>query len=128
MIDDLNDENFSIFAIKAYDKPNCLMSEFEHDIKRLKYVKRLFRKYNVTGDLKDRLVLNHLIVLYNVFGADATTRMLFLKVPEKDHVILKTFLLFLSFMPNVVKGINGKNIRSSDIAVDMKVAERLRKI
>lgn len=104
------------------------MSEFEHDIKRLKYVKRLFRKYNVTGDLKDRLVLNHLIVLYNVFGADATTRMLFLKVPEKDHVILKTFLLFLSFMPNVVKGINGKNIRSSDIAVDMKVAERLRKI
>ena len=128
MIDDLNDENFSIFAIKVYDKPNCLMSEFEHDIKRLKYVKRLFRKYNVTGDLKDRLVLNHLIVLYNVFGADATTRMLFLKVPEKDHVILKTFLLFLSFMPNVVKGINGKNIRSSDIAVDMKVAERLRKI
>lgn len=128
MIDDLNDENFLIYAIKAYDKPKCIMSEFEGDIKRIKYIKRLFKKYKITGDLKERLIINHLIVLYNVFGVETTTRLLFLKVNKKEHDVLKTFLLFLNFMPNIVKNIRGKNIRSSDIPVDMKIAEKLRKI
>jgi hypothetical protein len=128
MFENINDDNFLIFAIKAYDKPNCIMSEFENDIKRIKYIKRLFKKYKINNDLKERLILNHLIILYNVFGVEASTRMLFLKIGKKEHDILKTFLLFLNFMPNVVKGINGKNIRSSDIAVDMMVAEKLRRI
>ena len=85
-----------MFAIKAYNKPNCIMSEFEEDIKRIKYVKRLIKKYVVTGDLKERLILNHIIILSNVFGIEATVRMLFLKLDEKHYPILKTFLLFLN--------------------------------
>ena len=127
MNDDLNDENFMIFAIKAYDKPNCVMSEFYEDLKRIKYVKRLFIKYHKDKEIKERLVINHLIVLYNVFGATSATRMLFYKIDEKYYSTLKTFLIFLNYMPNIIMGIRGKNIRSPDIQVDLKLAEILRK-
>jgi hypothetical protein len=126
MIDDLNDETFMIFAIKAYDKPNCVMSEFYEDLKRIKYVKRLFIKYHKDKEIKERLVINHLIVLYNVFGATSATRMLFYKIDEKYYSTLKTFLIFLNYMPNIIMGIRGKNIRSPDIQVDLKLAEILR--
>ena len=128
MIDNLNDDNFIMFAIKAYNKPNCIMSEFEEDIKRIKYVKRLIKKYVVTGDLKERLILNHIIILSNVFGIEATVRMLFLKLDEKHYPIIKTFLLFLSYMPTVIYGVNGKNIISADITVDILVGNKLRLI
>lgn len=127
MNDDLNDENFMIFAIKAYNKPNCVMSEFYEDLKRIKYVKRLFIKYHKNKEIKERLVINHLIVIYNVFGANSATRILFYKVDEKYYTILKTFLIFLNYMPKYVVGIRGKNIRSSDISVDLKLADILRK-
>jgi len=127
MNDDLNDENFMIFAIKAYNKPNCVMSEFYEDLKRIKYVKRLFIKYHKNKEIKERLVINHLIVIYNVFGANSATRILFYKVDEKYYTILKTFLIFLNYMPKYVMGIRGKNIRSSDISVDLKLADILRK-
>ena len=61
MLDDLNDDNFTIYAMKCYSSPNCIMSEFESDIKRTKYLKRLFRRYKITKSLKERLILNHLI-------------------------------------------------------------------
>ena len=128
MIDNLTDDNFMIFAMKAYDKPNCIMSEFEEDLKRLKYIKRLIKKYKITGDLKERLILNHIIVLGNVFGVSHTVRMLFFKFDEEDYQILKTFLIFLNYMPKVVFGIKGRNIISSDITVDLFVAKRLRDI
>ena len=127
MNDDLNDENFMIFAIKAYNKPNCVMGEFYEDLKRIKYVKRLFIKYHKNKEIKERLVINHLIVIYNVFGANSATRILFYKVDEKYHTILKTFLIFLNYMPKIIMGIRGKNIRSSDIPVDLKLADVLRK-
>lgn len=127
MNDDLNDENFMIFAIKAYNKPNCVMSEFYEDLKRIKYVKRLFIKYHKNKEIKERLVINHLIVIYNVFGANSATRILFYKVDEKYYTILKTFLIFLNYMPKYVMGIRGKNIRSSEIQVDLKLADILRK-
>ncbi len=127
MNDDLNDENFMIFAIKAYNKPNCVMSEFYEDLKRIKYVKRLFIKYHKNKEIKERLVINHLIVIYNVFGANSATRILFYKVDEKYYTILKTFLIFLNCMPKYVMGIRGKNIRSSEISVDLKLADILRK-
>ncbi len=127
MNDDLNDENFMIFAIKAYNKPNCVMSEFYEDLKRIKYVKRLFIKYHKNKEIKERLVINHLIVIYNVFGANSATRILFYKVDEKYYTILKTFLIFLNYMPKYVMGIRGKNIRSSEISVDLKLADILRK-
>lgn len=128
MIENLCDDNFMIFAMKAYDKPNCIMSEFEEDIKRLKYVKRLIKRYKATGNLKERLILNHIIILSNVFGVEAAVRMLFFKIGKEDYEILKTFLIFLNFMPNVIKGINGNNIYSSDISVDLFVGKRLRSI
>ena len=128
MFDDLNENNFLIYAMKCYNTPNCIMSEFEGDLKRIKYIKRLIRKYKATGDLKERLILNHIIVLSNVFGTEATVRMLFYKIDSSDYHILKTFLLFLSYMPKIIIGINGKNINSSDITVDLDVGQRLRNI
>jgi hypothetical protein len=114
--------------MKAYDKPNCIMSEFEEDLKRIKYVKRLIKRYRVTGELKERLILNHLIILANVFGVDSSVKMLFYKLDRDDYDILKTFLLFLNYMPKLILGINGININSSDISVDIFVAKRLRDI
>lgn len=128
MFEDLNNENFIIYAMKAYDKPNCLMSEFKEDMKKFNYLKRLFHKYRKTGELKEQLVLNHLVVLYNVFGPEPATRMLFYRMAKEDYVTLKTYLIFLDAMPSVVKGIRGVDIRSSDIEVDMTIAEALRKI
>jgi hypothetical protein len=104
------------------------MSEFEGDIKRTKYLKRLFRRYKVTKTLKERLILNHIILLNNVFGPEVTSRILFYRIDERDYDILKTFLLYLNLMPDAVYGINGKNIKTSDIPVDMNIAEILRKI
>ena len=128
MLNDLNDENFLIYAMKSYNSPHCIMSEFEGDLKRTKYVKKLFRKYKKTKILKERLILNHIILIYNVFGVEAATRILFFRIDERDYDILKTFLLYLNYMPDRVEGINGKNIDSSTIMVDMNIAEILRKL
>jgi hypothetical protein len=128
MIENLHDDNFMIYAMKCYDKPNCIMSEFEEDLKRLKYVKRLIRRYRVTGELRERLLLNHITILGNVFGVEAAVKMLFYKLDRDDFDILKTFLLFLNYMPKIISGIRGKNINSSDISVDIFVAKKLRDI
>ena len=128
MFDDLNDENFMMYAMKCYASPNCIMSEFEGDIKRTKYLKRLFRRYKVSKSLKERLIINHIILLNNVFGPEPTARILFYRIDERDYDILKTFLLYLNTMPDVVRGINGKTIHTADIPVDMDIAEILRQI
>jgi hypothetical protein len=128
MFDDLTEDNFIMYAMKAYNSPHCIMSEFESDLKRTKYLKRLFRRYKITKLLKERLILNHIILLYNVFGAEAATRILFFRIDGNDYDILKTFLIYLNYMPDKIKGINGKDIISSDILLDMNVAEILRKI
>ena len=128
MFDDLNDDNFMIYAMKAYNSPHCIVSEFESDIKRTKYLKRLFRRYKVTKSLKERLILNHIILLNNVFGPEATARILFYKIDERDYDILKTFLSYLNIAPEVVKGINGKIIDVTVIPLDPDVVQILRKI
>ena len=128
MFDDLTEDNFIMYAMKAYNSPHCIMSEFESDLKRTKYLKRLFRRYKITKLLKERLILNHIILLYNVFGAEAATRILFFRIDENDYDILKTFLIYLNYMPDKIKGVKGKDIISSDILLDMNVAEILRKI
>ncbi len=126
--DDLTSENILLYAVKAYDRPNMLMSEFKEDLKRFNYLKRLFRRYRKDGEIRERLVINHLVILYNVFGIEVATRLLFYKMSKDDYVALKTFLLFLNYMPGVVKGIRGQDILSSDISVDMKIAEILRQV
>jgi hypothetical protein len=128
MLDDLNDDNFTIYAMKCYSSPNCIMSEFESDIKRTKYLKRLFRRYKVTKSLKERLILNHLILLNNVFGPEPTAKILFYRIDERDYDILKTFLVYLNIMPDIVSGIRGKTIRSEDILVEPNILEILLRI
>jgi len=128
MFDNLTSENILLYAIKAYDKPNCIMSEFKQDMKKFNYLKRLFHRYRKYDEMRERLILNHLVVLYNVFGIEVATRILFFKLSEEDYSALKTYLLFLNYMPEIIKGIDGKNIISSNISVDMKIAEVLRDI
>ena len=128
MFDDLNEDNFMMYAAKCYTSPHCIMSEFEGDIKRTKYLKRLFRRYKVTKSLKERLILNHIILLNNVFGPETTSRILFYKIDERDYDILKTFLSYLNIVPEIVYGIRGKNISVVEIPIDVNVAEILRKI
>lgn len=128
MFENLSSDNVMIYALKAYDKPNCIMSEFKDDMKRFDYLKRLFKRYRKLGELRERLVINHLIVLYNVFGVEVTTRLLFFKMPKDDYSVLKTYLIFLSYMPEKITGIRGHDIISSDIPIDMQVANVLRTI
>ena len=128
MFDDLNDANILLYAAKCYDKPNCLDSEFDEDYKRIRYIKRLLHRYRLSGEIKERLLLNHLTVAQNVFGIEASTRMLFLRINEKDYSALKTFLIYTSAMPNIVKSIDGQDIVSSDIPLDLKLVETLRKL
>jgi hypothetical protein len=124
--DNLTDDNVMLYAIKAYDKPNCIMSEFSEDMKRFNYLKRLFRRYRKHNEMRERLVLNHLVVLNNVFGVEVTTRLLFYEMSPNDYSQLKTYLLFLSCMPDVIIGIKGSNILSSSIEVNMEIADVLR--
>jgi hypothetical protein len=128
MFDDLNNDNVMIYAMKAYDRPNCIMSEFKEDMKRFNYLKRLFFRYRKFNELKERLILNHIVVIYNVFGPEVATRLLFFKTIKQDFVVLKTYLVFLNLMPDYVRGIKGETIISSDIPIDMKIANTLRNI
>ena len=125
----LTEENFLIYAMKCYNAPHCILSEFESDIKRTKYLKRLFRRYRVTKILKERLILNHIIVLYNVFGAEATIRMLFLKCRGME-ILLKPFLVFLNLLPDKIEniGIENKTIYTNTIDIDLTILKKLREI
>ena len=128
MFDDLNDDNFLMYAIKCYTSPHCIQSEFDGDIKRTKYLKRLFRRYKITKSVKERLILNHIILLNNVFGPVATARILFYRIAERDYDILKSFLAYLNIMPDVIYGIRGKNIYTQDIPLEQNILEILRAI
>lgn len=126
--DDLNESNVLLYAAKCYEKPNCIDSEFDEDYKRIRYIKRLLHRYRVTGEIKERLLLNHLVITQNVFGVEASTRMLFLRIDKKDYSALKAFLIYTSAMPEVVRGIRSENIRSSEIPLDFKIVDILRKL
>lgn len=129
MFSDLNDDNFLIYAAKNYDRPHIIQSEFEDDLKRIKYLKRLLRKYKQTGEFKERLVLNHIIVLGNVFGVEPTVNMLFYKVDRDDHPVLKTLLIYLNYMPSTFKiTFNKYHIRQEEIPVDLSIADVLRQL
>ncbi len=127
IFDDLNEKNFLLYAMKEYDNPQCVqVEEFYDDLKKVKYIKRLFNQYLNEGVLKERLLLNHIIVFYNVFPVRSATRILFLKIEEEFWPILKTFLVYLSYMPEIIDSINGRAILSDDIQLDQGVVDRLR--
>jgi len=126
IFDNLNHDSIMIYAVKAYDRPNCVMSEFKDDMKRFNYLKRLFKRYRSFGEIKERLIINHLIVLCNVFGPIVTTRLLFYKMVPEDYSALKTYLTFLNLMPLSVIGIRGVDIISANIPIDSRVERILR--
>lgn len=122
----LDEKSFILLAAKNYDMMRSSgIEEFYDDMKRFQYLKRLFRRYDEDNDLKIRLILNHIIVLYNCFGNSATN-MLFYKLKEY-HKYLKPFIVFLNYMPEVIEYEN-VIIYNSDIDMDIKIIEELRKI
>jgi hypothetical protein len=126
----LDESNFLLYAARYYDNPSCLnTAEFYEDLNRFKYIKRLFSRYKETGELKERLIMNHIIVLYNLFGVPATTRMLFLKL-KGYYPLLKPFLVFLNYCPDRIEkiGPESSNILISDIKMDQKIINALRGI
>jgi hypothetical protein len=124
MNDKLDNNTFMMFAMKHYDNPQCMgMEEFQSDLNRIKYIKRLFRKYKKNGVLRERLILNHIIIFYNVFGVEAGTRILFYKIEEEMHSLLKTFLVFLNYAPETIPEID-----LVSISLNTDVINRLREI
>lgn len=129
MFDDLNEKNFDLYLMKTYDNPQCLNTEeFYADVKRVKYIKRLLNRYETTGEMKERLVLNHIIILCNIFGVMAASKILFFRVDKLSWPILKTFLTYLQCMPEKIDGVDGITINNTDIEVNVDVANRLRRI
>ena len=127
--DYVNDNNFMMFAIKHYDSPSCTgETEFREDLSRIRSIGRSFSRYRKTGKINERLVLNHLIVLYNVFEAQAMTKMLAFKLNNYlDY--LKPFLMLISMWPDRIEGVGGDYIIiGSDIFMDNQLVEKLREI
>ena len=120
IFDELTNRNFELYASQHYNNPECCdVDEFKEDLTRFKYLKRLLRRYEQSGDLQERLILNHIIVIFNVFGIKAANRMIWFKVEPEHYSTLKTFLVFLHYMPEDYK---------VEIPLDKNVIERLRKI
>jgi len=129
IFDDLNEKNFLLYAMKEYNNPQCTkVEEFNDDLKKIKYIKRLLNQYVSEGVLKERLLLNHIIIFYNVFPPAAATRILFFKIEEKFWPILKPFLFYLKLMPeDRIESIMGKEIKTNEILMDQGVIDSLRK-
>lgn len=123
---DLTEDNFEYFAIRHYDDPNCQgLHEFKEDMQRFKYLNRLLNKYEECGEMRTNLVLNHIVVLYNLFN-DAATNMLFYRVAEKHWPILVPFLIYINRLPNDIHLSATRTIKDSDIQIDMNVVSILR--
>ena len=127
--DDLNEKNFLLYAMKEYNNPQCTeVEEFNDDLKKIKYIKRLLNQYMSEGVLKERLLLNHIIIFYNVFPPAAATRILFFKIEEKFWPILKPFLFYLKLMPeDKIESIMGREIKTNEILMDQGIIDSLRK-
>ena len=121
----LNEDNFLIYAMHHYDNPQChSLAEFEEDLKKFLYLKKLLSRYKNNGELRERLILNHIIVLYNIFG-EAATRMLFYKIEESCWNVLVTFLVYLDRMPDEIPSMG---LKLTDFQLDQVVIQRLREL
>ena len=120
IFDEVNDSNFMLFAARHYYNPRCIdVDEFYEDLNRFKYVKRLLNRYEETGIISERLVLNHVIVLFNVFGNEAALNMLQLKLDDKHWPMIKPFLIYLKYI---------KNDQLTSVPMDQHIVDALRKI
>ena len=130
IIDKVDETNFVLYAAKHYDNPHCYDTvEFYEDLNRFKYIKRLLNKYQENGEVKERLIINHLTIIYNVFGPIAGTRLLFLKLKDQLSLI-KPFLVLMGTCPDIVKaiGLEGNDIITSDIVMDPVIVNALRNL
>lgn len=119
----LNDHNFLMIAMHYYDNVQCTsLCEFEEDLKRFMYLRKLFSKYIENKILKERLILNHLIILHNLFGI-ATTELLFYKIEKQYWNILATFLVYINRMPEEIPDFN---LKLSDLVLDTHIINTLR--
>ena len=122
----LTESTFLLYAMKYYDNPQCTeIAEFEEDKKRFQYLRKLFGRYRAESDLKERLILNHLIVIYNVFGLNATN-MLFMRLHEY-HEYLKPFVVYLNYIPQIIT-YDDVVINTDSINSDFGIIERLKEI
>lgn len=126
--EELNEKNWRTYAASHYQNPQSIGDEeFEQDVRRLKYVKKALTRYRMTGELCERLVLNHIVVMCNVFGHSATVRLVFLKLSEHLELI-KPFLVMLNVLPKRVTRVAGRSWNTDDIAMDSGIVASLRKI
>ena len=122
----LTESNFLLYAAQNYDNPFCEdITEFEEDLKRIQYIRKLFNRYIMYGDLKERLILNHMIVIYNIFGQEGTN-MLFMKL-EGFHEQLKPFVVFLNYMPEIIE-YDDHTIKADSIISDCIIEDKLKRI
>ena len=120
IFEELNEDNFTLFAIRYYNNPQCTSTEeFYEDIRRFRYLKRLLKRYHNTGELRERLILNHLIILNNVFGVENAVRMLQYKIDDEYWPVVKTCLLYLEYIDE------GFDV---EISLDEKVVKRMREL
>ena len=120
--DELNEDNYLLFAIKFYDNPQAItMEDFESDLKRIRYVKRLLKRYKNTGELKTHLILNHLTILFNVFN-DAAVPLLFYNLDRDLWSAIKSFLIFLNRFPEYPK------TQIHDVEIDEECLKQLQEI
>lgn len=127
---ELTEDNFVLYAMKHYDNPGCKgVDEFLDDLKRFSYLKRLFRKHTSGKVLREKLIINHLVVIYNLFGIDAATNMLFFKIEKKHWSQLKTFLTFLNYLPvGYVISTQNTCVESYQIPLDEKILNTLKRL
>tara|TARA_B100000945_G_C20375999_1_gene594615 strand:+ start:918 stop:1310 length:393 start_codon:yes stop_codon:yes gene_type:complete len=122
IFNELTDDNFILFAVKHYENPQAVTKQdFEKDLNHFKYIKRLLKRYKNTGELKIHLLINHFIILYNIFG-DAATPMLFFKIEEDLWSVMKTFIIFLNRFPQHPKS------DFHSVAVDLECLVQLQKL
>lgn len=120
----ITENNFMIYAMRMYDNPQCKdIEEFHEDLNRIKYLKRLFKKYKSSGILRERLILNHLIIFTNVFGILPSNRILFTRIEKELHPYLKTFLVYLQILPEKIPEVD-----IVSIPLDKRIIDKLRKI
>ena len=120
IFEELNEENFTLFAIRHYDNPQCTSTEeFYEDIRRFRYLKRFLKRYDRTGELRERLILNHIIILSNVFGVSNAIRMLQYKIDDEFWPVLKTCLLYLDYIDEEWE---------TEIPLDDEAVKRMRQI
>lgn len=120
----LNEDTFLLYAIKMYDNPGCRgINEFYEDLNRIKYIKRLFNKYETKKILKERLLLNHILILNNVFGVEGCARILFFRIEKKYYSYLKSFLVFLQTLPKQIP-----ELKLEEIPTDHRILKILKEI